>query len=144
MSHTSPTVHALSGAYALDGLSETERRRFEDHLDRCGDCALEVPGLQETATRLGAPVAVSPPAEMRVRVLTQVPRTRQLAPRHAAPRPDSGPHHRTGRIFPRLLTVAAAACLAVAIALGVVAERADDRADRLQARQEMVASVLTA
>ncbi|WP_067455484.1 anti-sigma factor [Actinomadura macra] len=144
MSHTSPTVHALSGAYALDGLSEIESRRFEDHLDRCGDCALEVRGLQETAARLGAAAAVSAPAGMRMRVLAEVARTRQVAPRQAAPRPDARPHHRAGRVFPRLLTVAAAACLAVAVALGVVAQRADDRADRLQARQELVASVLTA
>ncbi|QXJ24554.1 anti-sigma factor [Actinomadura graeca] len=144
MSHASPTVHALSGAYALDGLSEDERRRFEDHLGRCGDCALEVRGLQETAARLGAAAAVSAPPRMRSRVLVEVARTRQVAPHQAMPRPEPRPHRRTGRVLPRLLTVAAAACLAVAVALGVLAQRADERADRLQARQELVASVLTA
>ncbi|WP_131764131.1 zf-HC2 domain-containing protein [Actinomadura fibrosa] len=58
MTHAPPDVHALAGAYALDGLPEAERGRFEDHLGECGDCAREVRGLREVAARLGSAAAV--------------------------------------------------------------------------------------
>lgn len=140
MTHASPTVHALSGAYALDGLAEeTERGQFEDHLAECDTCVQEVRGLQEAAARLGTAAAVPAPAGLRERVLADVTRTRQVAPR-----PDIAPRARAGRLGPRLLALTAAACLAVAVALGVAAERADERADRLQAGQERVGAVLSA
>ncbi|TDD95658.1 anti-sigma factor [Actinomadura rubrisoli] len=139
MTHASPAVHALAGAYALDGLSETERRQFEDHLGECDECAQEVRGLRETAARLGVAAAVPAPAGLRARVLADVARTRQTPPY-----PEAGARFRMGRSAPRLLAVAAAACLVIAVAFGVVAQRADQRADRLQASRDRVHSVLSA
>lgn len=45
-------VHALTGAYVLDAVSDVEHAEFERHLTRCETCAQEVAELRETATRL--------------------------------------------------------------------------------------------
>ena len=47
-------VHTLSGAYALDALTEIERAGFARHLAECAVCATEVAEFRETAARLGA------------------------------------------------------------------------------------------
>ncbi|MFI0452933.1 anti-sigma factor domain-containing protein [Actinomadura sp. 6N118] len=137
MTQASETIHALAGAYALDALSEIERRRFEAHLGECDACDREMRGLRATAARLGTAAARTAPPELRDRVLTAISRTRQERPRAARWR--GGP-----ALPPRLLAVAAAACLLVAVALGVVTVRAEDRLDRAEARQRQVESVLTA
>jgi anti-sigma factor RsiW len=39
---TSPDIHALGGAYALDAVDDLERVAFDRHLAECETCALEV------------------------------------------------------------------------------------------------------
>jgi anti-sigma-K factor RskA len=82
-------LHLLTGSYALDALTGAERAEFEQHLDQCPSCAEEVRGLRETASRLAMATAVTPPPEMRQRVLAAASVTRQLPPtgRGALPRP---------------------------------------------------------
>jgi anti-sigma-K factor RskA len=124
MTQEAHTAHALAGAYALDALSEHERRQFEAHLAGCEPCAQEVRGLQETAARLAIAAAQVPPPGLRERVLAEASQVRQLPPRLDPARP------RRSRWAPALLTVAAAACLAVAVVLGVSLVRTQDRLDR--------------
>jgi len=132
---TDESIHALSGAYAVDALDDLERARFEAHLATCADCRAEVHGLRETAARLAETAPVDPPPALRDRVLADITRMRPLppqtttrhtpaptpghapaptpapAPVHApAHAPDRGPQHRR---WPRLLA-AAAAVLALA------------------------------
>ncbi|MGH3762579.1 RskA family anti-sigma factor, partial [Actinophytocola sp.] len=52
--NTNADVHALTGAYVLDAVSDDERAVVERHLGDCGACRQEVAELRETATRLGA------------------------------------------------------------------------------------------
>lgn len=73
-------VHALTGAYVLDAVSDDERQTFERHLTDCDACRQEVAELRETATRLGAAVATPPPPRLKASVLAQVRDTRQLPP----------------------------------------------------------------
>jgi anti-sigma-K factor RskA len=73
-------LHLLTGSYALDALTSSERAEFEKHLARCVPCAEEVRGLRETAARLAMATAIAPPREMRARVLATAPLTRQLPP----------------------------------------------------------------
>ncbi|SDI71567.1 Anti-sigma-K factor RskA [Actinokineospora alba] len=81
-----PDLHTLTGAYALDALSEPERADFERHLAECDACAEEVVELRTAATRLA--VAAQPPPGLRERLLAEVHHTRQLPPPPAAaPRP---------------------------------------------------------
>jgi anti-sigma-K factor RskA len=112
-------LHSLAGPYALDALdSGAEQDRFERHLNRCQNCATEVRGFRETATRLGMAAARQPPPQMRERVMTAVARTRQLPAaddhaRHARPAARARP-------LPRLAMVAGALAAAAAIVLAIV------------------------
>src|SRR6185312_3275017 len=73
-------LHVLTGSYALDAISDTEREEFERHLQHCPACEAEVRGLRETAARLALACAVTPPARMEQQVLAATYRTRQLPP----------------------------------------------------------------
>jgi len=129
-------LHALTGSYALDAISDAEREEFERHLQRCPACEAEVRGLRETAVRLARARAVAPPARMEQRVLAATYRTRQLPP---LPRDQI----RAVRAFPRRLAVlAAAASVAAAVALGVTQLSAQHHLDR--ARETAITRVVTA
>ena len=140
-------IHTLTGAYAMDALSETERAMFEHHMAECASCAAEVGELRETAGRLGAAVAVSPPDSLKRQVMAAARRTRQLPPTVASPA--------SRRMAPRWQVwaagVAAAACLVAAVAFGVqwaAAYRQLDqggaRATQAEQQLDAVLSVLSA
>src|SRR5712691_62912 len=119
-------LHVLTGSYALDALTESEREDFERHLQHCASCQAEVRGLRETAARLAMAKAVRPPARMERRVLAATYRTRQLPP---LPGPDArrarvarwfAEHSARARVLtPRLVAAVAAASVAVAVGLGI-------------------------
>ncbi len=133
-------LHALSGSYVLDALSEPERDSFERHLQHCSLCEDEVRGLRETAARLGLAKTLDPPPQLRPRVLAAAYRTRQLPPagdridserrrtrvaRFLAGRPRSAQRsvqrsaNRRAQRWPRVPRLAAAASL-IAVAAGLV------------------------
>jgi Anti-sigma-K factor rskA len=134
-------LHALSGSYVLDALSEPERDSFERHLQHCSLCEDEVRGLRETAARLGLAKTLDPPPQLRPRVLAAAYRTRQLPPagdridserrrtrvaRLLAGRPRSAHRsvqrsaNRRAQRWPRVPRLSAAASLVVAAGLVVV------------------------
>ncbi|MGI5502372.1 anti-sigma factor [Lentzea sp. CA-135723] len=80
MRTTSADLHTLTGAYAVNALSGTERAAFEAHLPHCESCSLEVAELAATAARLGAAVESPPPPQLRARVLAAAAATRQVSP----------------------------------------------------------------
>jgi anti-sigma-K factor RskA len=129
MRTTSVDLHTLTGAYAVNALSDNERTAFETHLARCGSCATEVAELAATATRQGAAVDFPPPPHLRARVLAAAAETRQLSP-HAARIPRSrrsgrsGPPGRT-RWLGRSGALLAAACLVVAAFVTVQGTQSD-------------------
>ena len=108
----SSDIHALSGAYAVDGLDDIERAQFERHLAECDTCRAEVRSLREATAMLAEAVAQEPPAGLRDRVLAGIETVRPLPPVAAV---SSAPRRRR---FP--LLVAAAATAAV-LGLGAVA-----------------------
>jgi anti-sigma-K factor RskA len=139
-------LHALSGAYAVDAIDdEVEQEKFERHMRRCQQCAGEVRGLTETATRLALAASRPPPAGMRDRVLTAVSQTRQLPPvvelRSRARRQRTTIW--TGRL-PLLSYGFAAVCVGVAIALFVVLTNTRDQLNQAQSRNAALAAVLAA
>ena len=73
-------IHALSGAYAVDALSEDERVLFEAHLATCAACREEVDSLRGAATLLGESVAVPPPPSLRDAVLAGISEIRPVPP----------------------------------------------------------------
>ncbi|MES9609893.1 anti-sigma factor [Actinomadura sp. NPDC000929] len=136
MTHDLDT-HRLAGAYALDALTDTERRRFERHLRGCAACADEAAGFRETAARLALAAARRPPDELRGRVMAEIARTRQsppLARRLPSPR-ARGP-----------VWLAAAACLVLVLALAGAgaAWRVQRSAEREQSLNRQVAAVMSA
>lgn len=111
-------LHTLTGAYALDALSDVERAGFERHLGECPACRQEVAELRATGARLGAADSVTPPAELRLLVLADVARTRQLPPRIPVQR---GGEVKRGKVFRlRVALAGAAAAALVAVGVGVV------------------------
>lgn len=130
-------IHAQLGAYVLDALPDDERHEFETHLVDCETCRQEISGLTETTAWLGAAAAQPPPEGFRDRMLERITRTRQLPPPVLPPTP------RRRRWLHWAPTIAAAACLAIAVATGVVAVREHQQAEQLQARQHRITSVLT-
>ncbi|WP_329787370.1 anti-sigma factor [Lentzea sp. DG1S-22] len=124
MRTTSADLHTLTGAYAVNALSEFERTAFETHLPGCESCAVEVAELTATAARLGAAVDSPPPAHLRARVLAAAAETRQIPPetaRNAVRAPRTGFRRWAGGL-------AAAACLVVAAFVTVqVTDSADER-----------------
>jgi len=74
-------LHTLSGAYVLDALSPDEAEEFRLHLEQCQACRDEVRELQQAAATMGAREALTPPAELRARVLAAADRQPQLPPR---------------------------------------------------------------
>ncbi len=110
---TMPEMHTLTGAFAVDALSEVERAQFQRHLGECVSCAQEVLELQMTATRLGAALAEDPPPELKRRVLAQTMATRQQPPRA---RFEPGERIRDRKRAPRWAIGAATAAAVVGLA----------------------------
>jgi anti-sigma-K factor RskA len=148
--------HTLAGPYALNALPPRDRDRFERHLTSCPACADEVRGLRETAGMLAAATAVRPPPPLRERVLAEVARTRQLPPATAGASRRwpwdtlwaAGVRRRAQAArqpWSRPLVVAMSAVLLVAaVVFGSMALNAQNRLSQAQARDHMLAAVLTA
>ncbi|MFG3254202.1 anti-sigma factor domain-containing protein [Streptomyces sp. NPDC048172] len=152
---TAAELHTLTGAYALDALSEDESEAFERHLADCASCGLEVAELRATGARLGLAVAEQPPPELRARVLGRIGAVRQEPPRppRKEPRPrgtggTAGHPGTAGGRWSRARrwqTFALAASVA-AVALGGVAvwqQRDADDARRDSARESARSAELT-
>jgi anti-sigma-K factor RskA len=133
----SPDVHALTGAYVLDAVSEFERSAFERHIAECDACAQEVRELRGTAARLGQAAAAEPPAWLKSQVFAKISEVRQ-APREFVP----GSRSERNRWALRLTTVAAAVLLVVAAVLGVLLVQANSSSDDSQQYADSVVNVL--
>jgi anti-sigma factor RsiW len=105
-------IHALSGAYAVDALDDTERTEFERHLAECAECRAEVASLRSTAALLAETTATTPPEGLRERVLADIATVRPLPP-------AVGTRTTRRRRF-RLAPLAAAAALIAAVGTGVI------------------------
>ncbi|MET7992453.1 anti-sigma factor [Amycolatopsis sp. NPDC005232] len=145
----SPEMHTLTGAYALNALSDTERALFRRHLEQCVACAQEVRELRATAARLGAAMAEEPPASLKQRVLGEMRSTPQLPPLSG---PEPGERSRGRRRWPLILATAAAVVgLALAGVFGGLAvttqgrlDAAQSQLDQARVRYQPVADILAA
>ncbi|SDK83667.1 Anti-sigma-K factor RskA [Lentzea albidocapillata subsp. violacea] len=128
---SSSDLHTLTGVYAMNALSDSERAEFEAHLPRCPSCAQEVAELQATAASLGTAAEVAPPARLRAQVLTGVQATRQLPPEATAPEAAVFVLPTRNRWLVRTSVLAAAASVLVAVVVGVQAVQARSELDAL-------------
>ena len=135
------TQHDAAGTYVVGALQTRDLETFEDHLQRCADCRVEVAQLQETAAELGwLAAAPPPPSSLRAAVLSAVPGVAQLPPIPKTDVPDGlgdlaaartaraqGRDRTTRRT--RVLTLLVAAVSVVALALGGVVVSLSGRQD---------------
>jgi anti-sigma-K factor RskA len=133
----SPDVHALTGAYVLDAVSDDERLDFEQHMRECPSCAQEVGELLETATRLGRAAAVVPPPRLKSAVMSQIRQVRQDPPQAAVI-----PLRRRRSWTNRLSATAAVVLLVVAGGLGVLLYQSQQRAEDAEARAAAISTIL--
>lgn len=78
-SGTNPDIDALSGAYALNAITDEERNTFEARLSESPELRQEVAELNETALLLGrAATPVTPSAGLRASILDLIESTPQL------------------------------------------------------------------
>lgn len=111
---TTAEIHMLTGAYALDAVTDAERDEFAGHLGGCPTCAQEVRELQATAARLGSALAVTPHETLRAKVFAEIAVTRQLPPSIMDATVTALPPRRwVRRIAVGLASVAAAAAVLV-------------------------------
>ncbi|WP_020662110.1 anti-sigma factor [Amycolatopsis benzoatilytica] len=106
---TTADVHTLTGAYALDAVTDLERAAFARHLAECPVCAGEVDEFHATAAKIGLATTVAATSRLRSRVLTEVAATRQLPP----PAAVEPPHRRPWRKRATIALAAVAAAVAV-------------------------------
>lgn len=135
------SMHVLSGAYALDAVTEPERRRFERHLAGCPSCQREVAELQETASRFAVAVSGKPPAHLKARVLEAVAEAEPLPQVPVVRPPRYSPQPGWAR---RLAVPLAAACLVVAVTLGVLLALARGQLGSTRTQEDEIADVLSA
>ncbi|SDL38450.1 Anti-sigma-K factor RskA [Lentzea albidocapillata subsp. violacea] len=128
MRTASADLHTLTGAYAVNALSDIERAAFVAHLTRCQSCAIEVTELAATAARLGVAVESPPPPQLRARVLAAAAETRQLSP-HTARVPDPRRKRWAGGLL-------AAACLVAAVFVTVQYSQSDQERQLAQLSSE--------
>ena len=150
--------HTLAGAYAMDAISAPDRTRFERHLARCEECAQEIASLREATARLATASAVTPPPDLKERVMAAAAMTRQQPPATA---PADGPARIRAARAPRAatwlasqgwrvrLTVAAGAVAAVvvfgaAVVFGTSNGTMRQQLHQAQASSQQIAAVLTA
>lgn len=127
-------LHDLAGAYVLDALDDLERRRYEEHLRGCDRCREEVAGFAEAATLLTDDLAVTPPADVRQRVMERVraePQAGSQAPDEQQAPLTPAPH-RPSRS--RWWLAAAAAAVVAAAGLTYAVTRPDDPVTTLMAQ----------
>jgi len=130
-------LHQLIAPYALDALEADDRSRFEAHLALCEQCRVELVGFLSTTARLGEAEAMTPPPELRERLLATVSSTPQERPVVTALSQRS----RARQIAPRVALIAAVAAAVVGIG-GFIAEH--ERADDLRADRSRLTAVMSA
>lgn len=141
-------IHTLAASYALHALPDDEVLLFERHLAECSACRAEVSEIRETTARLGEAAAITPPPELKARVLERIAGVRPLPPvvDAATDSPDSSDHLDTAdqapsprgplgwqRWWPRLAVAAVAALAAVVAVLGVQLGQVRDELEQSQA-----------
>jgi anti-sigma-K factor RskA len=146
------SLHALSGAYAIDALDDDERETFEEHLPGCLDCQREVASLREASALLADDSALSPPPALRNAVLAGIKTIRPLPPvtgtHQGAVQDDAAPAVAT--VLPmrprrrRALGLVAAAAAVVAIGAGTVYQPWQDNNNPPSASLSPVDQVLNA
>jgi anti-sigma factor RsiW len=134
-------IRELLGAWALDAVDDVERARVERAIRQDPALAREARALLETAARLGASAASSPPPALRADVVRAV----QDVPQRRPERADAAPAQVPGGRRPRAgMWIAAAAIATIGIAAPtVLAIQQASRAARAEEEVAVLAEAIT-
>lgn len=123
-------IHALSGAYAVDALSDDERADFEIHLSECPACRAEVDSLREAAALLPLVSQIFPSDHVRASVLAGIANVRPLPPlEEPKHRQEPEPEEQLAEVVPlrrrpvRMALTAVAAAVILAVGVGVTVQQ---------------------
>ncbi|MBW3657356.1 MAG: anti-sigma factor [Actinobacteria bacterium] len=137
---TSPDIHTLTGAYAVDALEEDERQLFELHIRECDACAQEIAEFHATAATMGAAAHEPPPASMKDAVLAEIDTVRQERP--VAKVTDIATHRDAW--YQRLLAPAAAVLAIAVLGMTAIIANMNERIDTMEQQTGRVADVVAA
>lgn len=137
---TSPDIHTLTGAYAVDALEEDERQLFELHIRECDACAQEIAEFHATAATMGAAAHEPPPASMKDAVLAEIDTVRQERP--VAKVTDLATHRDAW--YQRLLAPAAAVLAIAVLGMTAIIANMNERIDTMEQQTGRVADVVAA
>ena len=139
------SLHALSGAYAVDALDDAERAAFERHLAQCPDCQQEVASLREATALMADEAAMTPPPGLRDSVLAGIKNIRPIPPQtdnqtETAPKAEARANNDAdlAPVLPmrprrrRIASLVAAAAAILAVAGGVAYQPWQDDSSRSQ------------
>jgi anti-sigma-K factor RskA len=141
------SLHALSGAYAVDALDDAERTAFERHLAQCPDCQQEVASLREATALMADEAAMTPPPGLRDSVLAGIKNIRPIPPESSPVEEDDAVA--VARVLPmrprrrRVVALVAAAAAILAIAGGVAFQPWQDdssQESRMSAADQVLAA----
>lgn len=118
----STDLHTLSGAYALDALSDEEAKHFRMHLRDCASCREEVRELRQAAARMGESEAIPPPSSLKARILAAADQQPQVPPKVSPIERARSP-----RWSVRIAAAAVAAVLVIAAGFGISQFRSSDQ-----------------
>ncbi len=118
-------AHTLTGAYAMDAVSDADRAAVDRHLTECGECRDEVRGLRETTARLAVAAALAPRAKLKASTIRAASQIRQLPPVLGETERPAGPREAAGQeTSPWAARRAAASETAAPASRGAAAHRA--------------------
>jgi anti-sigma-K factor RskA len=107
-------MHDLVGAYVLDALSPAETRAFQEHLQSCSECQIEVRHLQEAVGALPLAVdLIEPPPDLFDRIRDTIEHERPALQPITGGRPE--PRRPVPWSYLEIAVAAAAAVLIVAL-----------------------------
>ncbi|MEU3747687.1 MULTISPECIES: anti-sigma factor domain-containing protein [Streptomyces] len=140
--------HSLTGAYALDALSDEERRAYERHLAECASCREEVTALSETTARLGLAASAPVPPSLQEDVLRRIAQVQQVPPAVSAAPAQAAPlrgRSRRGPLWALAASIASAVLLGgTAVVQHNLAQDAEQETQRVEQAAGEVAAVLAA
>jgi anti-sigma-K factor RskA len=134
------SLHALSGAYAVDALDDAERAAFERHLAQCPDCQQEVASLREATALMADDAVMTPPPGLRDSVLAGIKSIRPIPPQtERTPTAEAGVEEADiAPVLPmrsrrrRIAALVAVAAAILAIAGGIAVQPWQDDSNRSQ------------
>jgi len=78
--------HDLAAAHVLDAIAGDELSAYKKHLASCASCQREVLEMREAVGSMALALAVTPPSDLRSKIVQSLPASTQTSPQRRRPR----------------------------------------------------------